>query len=335
MLQALKKRLKPTEQSHKQELLDQYRALQRPPKNSSIEDWLQRWESVYTQCKKIDLPDVAKDRATRDFIKAVPKSEFTSIWLIRLQDIDQKPDLYTIVQKYREYHRDIKDINDRKDTRVAYTTFKGVPIASPKESTPSNHPISPKKDNGQVTKPYKPYDPCFCGRNHAYRYCYYLIELIRPNNWKPDPIIQREINEKIKKSPILQEKINRAKQFWAAKSESPKTPSPEASFMAYRSGYSVSESLYPLKDSYILDSGATIHVCNNPSRFINIRPLNGDILITGDSEVSIEGYGTITVYAKSVKGQEDCILTLNNVVYVPTFYTNLILFNKAIKRQIY
>ena len=47
MLQSLQKRLKPTEQSHKYELLDQYKAIQKPSKGS-IEDWLQKWESIYT-----------------------------------------------------------------------------------------------------------------------------------------------------------------------------------------------------------------------------------------------------------------------------------------------
>jgi len=56
---------------------------------------------------------VADDRAVMDFIQAVPNLEFTSAWLIRLQNIDQRPDLYSIVQQYREYFRDMKAINEK------------------------------------------------------------------------------------------------------------------------------------------------------------------------------------------------------------------------------
>ncbi|MCJ1357713.1 MAG: hypothetical protein MMC33_007709 [Icmadophila ericetorum] len=33
--------------------------------------------------------------------------------------------------------------------------------------------------------------------------------------------------------------------------------------------------VYPLRDSLILDSGATVHVCNNPHRVTNVRPTKG------------------------------------------------------------
>ena len=58
--------------------------------------------------------------------------------------------------------------------------------------------------------------------------------------------------------------------------------------------------------------------------------------MTGNNEVSIEGYGIIKLYAKSaIKGQEYSILTLNNVAYVPSFHTNLVSFDKAIEKGIH
>jgi hypothetical protein len=48
--------------------------------------------------------------------------------------------------------------------------------------------------------------------------------------------------------------------------------------------------------SYILDSGATEHVCNDRSRFIDFTPTPSDeLLVAGTSAVRIEGHGTVSI----------------------------------------
>jgi hypothetical protein len=45
-----------------------------------------------------------------------------------------------------------------------------------------------------------------------------------------------------------------------------------------------------------LDSGATCHVYNDWSRFMNLRPaLKDDIFYIGESILPIEGFGTVLV----------------------------------------
>jgi len=339
----------------------------------------------------VNLPDVADDRAVRDFIQAVPSREFTSAWLIRLQNIDETPDLYSIVQQYREYFRDMKAMNEKRDSRIAYTTFQEVPIEETTSQNPRTSTSGIKAD--QTTRINK---PCLCGRNHAWRNCYYLNELIRPSYWVPNPAIKSEINEKIKNLLKIRQTLEQIKSDFKLKAKlnpnstrnsiqnqnnlkstnppnkatfmasrhgfstevkpsllpllslsplplpslspslSPSILFNKASFMDSNHGYSTSMNIYPLKKSFILDSGATIHVCNDKDRFIKWWPANGDTLKTGDSEVIIEAYGIVIAYAKSVSPEEGfCILTLEDVAYVPTFHTNLVSFDKAIEKGIH
>ncbi len=48
--------------------------------------------------------------------------------------------------------------------------------------------------------------------------------------------------------------------------------------------------------SYILDSGATDHVCNDRSRFIDFTPAPSDeLLVAGTTTVYIKGHRTVSI----------------------------------------
>ena len=90
---------------------------------------------------------------------------------------------------------------------------------------------------------------------------------------------------------------------------------------------------YQLKDLTILDSGATIHVFNDLSRFSNFRKApRGDYLIAGDSHVPILGYGDITLRPKNGNGR---ILRLKDVAYCTNFAANLVSFSHLMDRGIH
>ncbi|KJZ71835.1 hypothetical protein HIM_06271 [Hirsutella minnesotensis 3608] len=82
---------------------------------------------------------------------------------------------------------------------------------------------------------------------------------------------------------------------------------------------------YPLKNSTLLDSGASLHICNNLSRFRSFRKARADFLITGDSEVRIEGYGRVDVTVTAPDGSKRK-LRLKKVAYCPTFSASLVSF---------
>ena len=86
-----------------------------------------------------------------------------------------------------------------------------------------------------------------------------------------------------------------------------------------------SVSTYPLHDSFILDTGADTHVCNNRDRFKSLRPLSApEYLRAGDLVVAIKGYSTITVHARTSSGGQALPIILYDVVYVPSYHTSLV-----------
>ncbi len=81
-----------------------------------------------------------------------------------------------------------------------------------------------------------------------------------------------------------------------------------------------------LKFSAILDSGASLHVFNDLSRFSNFRKaVCGDYLLAGASEVPILGYGHVHLRITKENGAKG-ILRLKDVAFCPDFVTNIVSF---------
>lgn len=82
---------------------------------------------------------------------------------------------------------------------------------------------------------------------------------------------------------------------------------------------------YPLKNSSILDSGTTIHIFNEISRFIDFRASPpGDYIWAGDNKVRILGYGKVQVRISNKADGKTFILCLRDVAYCPDFACNLV-----------
>ncbi|KAF2176907.1 hypothetical protein K469DRAFT_383484, partial [Zopfia rhizophila CBS 207.26] len=67
----------------------------------------------------------------------------------------------------------------------------------------------------------------------------------------------------------------------------------------YGSSFSTtrSKTTYSLENSWILDSGVDIHVCNNDADFRTTKPAvpDEDVLIAGSSQIQIEAWGDVTI----------------------------------------
>lgn len=92
---------------------------------------------------------------------------------------------------------------------------------------------------------------------------------------------------------------------------------------------------YPLVNSAILDSGATIHICNSLHRFKQYPAPAAprDQVWAGEHPVSIEGYGQVDLKLKTRKGTR--FLTLSNVAYCPTFACSVVSLRELNKRGIW
>jgi transposase InsO family protein len=111
-----------------------------------------------------------------------------------------------------------------------------------------------------------------------------------------------------------------------------KTVKGMANMLLHNSVFQAS-TLYPLKLSTILDSGTTIHVFNDLTRFHNFRKApRHHYLIAGNREVPILGYGDVNVDVKRPNNNKG-VLRLKNVAFCTDFATNLVSFRLLRKKE--
>jgi hypothetical protein len=79
-----------------------------------------------------------------------------------------------------------------------------------------------------------------------------------------------------------------------------------------------------LKNCFILDSGASMHICNDILRFKNYNPSATGVLYAGDIIIRIQGTGSIKICPNCSRGSGNIVITLTHVAYMPGLYTNII-----------
>lgn len=89
-----------------------------------------------------------------------------------------------------------------------------------------------------------------------------------------------------------------------------------------------------MNGKWILDSGATCHICSDRSRFVKLYPLkkNIDVKLGDGHTLEAVGEGTVVVHLKYGQHTRKC--SLYNVLYIPNFVYNIISVSKATKRGI-
>ena len=90
---------------------------------------------------------------------------------------------------------------------------------------------------------------------------------------------------------------------------------------------------YPLRDSFLFDSGTTLHICNNRARFEGYESLPGsqpESVRSGDTTVPILGYGQVRVNC-----DDGPALVLRKVAYCPTFLTSLVSADRLEEKSIF
>ncbi|OCK80083.1 hypothetical protein K432DRAFT_53460 [Lepidopterella palustris CBS 459.81] len=111
MLRELQKRFAPTNRARELELLELYRALQKPPTAKNIENWLWNWERVYSEAAAFGLPEVTKCRPQRDFLQAIASidPDFAGNRSLHLEDaiLFKEPydSLFDLIEQFRNCMR--------------------------------------------------------------------------------------------------------------------------------------------------------------------------------------------------------------------------------------
>jgi hypothetical protein len=98
MLVALRNRYAPSDATRICELKLKYEGIKNStPQGESIDDWLQKWETTYTECMDYKISDVQENGAIWDFVRATERiqPDFSNIWIAKLLDSEKAafPDL--------------------------------------------------------------------------------------------------------------------------------------------------------------------------------------------------------------------------------------------------
>lgn len=197
MLTALKLRIAPTDRARELEAARQYRELQTAPNRQNTEVWLQSWEKMYTEAKKLDLPDVQKDRAIHDFLRAIKSidSAFANTHEIlideKISENQPIPTIFDLISRFRNHLR-----LDRETTQL-----------------PTHDHSAFATLNGETNKDTPRTKECVCGEIHRWNDCLYLIEHLRTPQWVPNDEIQKKIDTKLAESEYLRDRIDLVKKY--------------------------------------------------------------------------------------------------------------------------
>ena len=112
--------------------------------------------------------------------------------------------------------------------------------------------------------------------------------------------------------------------FNAAPQQAPAIADSEGSFQS---------GTYPLRNSDLLDTGTTLHICNSANRFTELHPAQpNDGVFAGRTWIPIKQRGTRILLFHMGKGQTPTRFTLRNVAYIPGYHTNLVSYRLLQKR---
>jgi hypothetical protein len=91
---------------------------------------------------------------------------------------------------------------------------------------------------------------------------------------------------------------------------------------------------YELKDSWILDSGADAHVCNDLTRFnFDRKASKSDTLISGKTVYQIEAFNNVEITVQSPNGP--LLIILAGVALVPGFFTSIASLNRFTSKGVH
>ena len=262
---------------------------------------------------------------------------FKAVWFEKLDTLEEDgeslPTPYTVIRRFRNKQR------DKSVTKVAeHGAFAAIyQNQSIEDNNSKGKNKDKKKDKRRTTEKKQPRE-CLCGKTHWFSEFPYLSESARPNAWVPSKDTQRKVEEQLAK-PYLKNIVDKAlkkskeiaKRTRKSNATETQTDNPIRSFMVMsvpnvQASYTASSSLvYPLRNSFLLDSGAPIHICNDRSRFINLTQCH-DTLFAGSNKDQIEGYGSVSITAQLEKGTQT--FTLRDVAYVSTFHANIVSFQR-------
>ena len=344
-LKALEDQVAPSTYAREQDVLARYESVRRSAKATKTDEWLRQWESALRDIKERKLPEAEGIRPTRAFLQAIEKIQpaFVLHWTNTIESkavLSPKADLTKEIPDGFQIAKIFRNQINLGNTKAAFSaaTLQG------EEAPPDGQ--NQNQNQGQGQKHQK----CFDGYGkHTPEQCFYLNKNLRPEGWKMSPGRAKIVMKGLQQNKELRDKYKDAYKEIEAflKEQKKKDGKPQeekasgeqpkavigsasigtASFATQDTSFSASS--YSLANSFILDCGSPIHICNDLNRFdqITYQKLDRvDPVLTGDSCSYVEGYGSVNVNINTPAGQQ--LFQLRNVAYIPGFHTNIMSHRK-------
>ncbi|KAI1001340.1 hypothetical protein K3495_g6859 [Podosphaera aphanis] len=172
MLVALKKRLSPTDEARKMEIVDKYQRLRQYDKRTDVEAWCKDWEFTYADAVVLKLPEVSGNRSQNDFaivLSAIDEAYSTAqqFWLRQVSIVGPGTAISSLFEM-------VEDFWEQLPTK------------------PSIKGVKANKDS-----PQKPQKPCLCGMQHRHRKFFYITPSEHQQGRRGKESIFHDINRKV------------------------------------------------------------------------------------------------------------------------------------------
>jgi hypothetical protein len=328
-------------------MIRKYKDLQRALKHQQMNQWLLNWEKIYAKTKRLNLSDVQNDRCAYDFLNSLRTmnlsfvSDRETILNHEMNQSKSSTSIRDLLEEFRNHLRIARVLITKKATHEAFATLQEK---SSNEKT-TDQKESGKFSNRKLENSKIENRSCLCDRKHLFKDCYYLIEKIRPTEWKSNEEIKKKINKILESNSKLRIAVRYAKKKvrkWLEKDkkienfddESTQTSKEVTLNVSFAETFVERKISYKLINCWTLDSEIDIHVCNDSERFqLNRIAESENQLIVDKIVYDIENYETMNIVVKEL---DDSInIQLLNVALVSEFFISLICLIKMMKKEIH
>lgn len=332
ILRALRAHVARTPYNRERDMLARYNRVLKSVKTTKLSEWLVEWQEVTRELKIINAPEAQGHRMIRSFLDAIRvlNNSFAVTWISLIEDaIDRGdeasiPSIERMAEIFRKTHDDDPSATTTTGKSSFATTLQGT---DPPATTASSTTSSGQKKGSKECKIHGSESP------HSSDNCYFLCKEKRPKGWPwgrqkvARKIIEtKEIHKDAELVKIAQGILDKAKQPAEARAANKPAEGDVKAALAtitLNDGY-----VYPLRDSWIWDQGTDNHISNQLTCFTDFEEIEPDPILGGDSIMQATGRGTCVIRAKGPNGVS-VELTLSDVYYVPTFWTNVISNTRA------
>lgn len=351
MLVALKKRFAPTDHAQRIETIAKYNTLRTYNKRMKIEEYLKQWEITYAEAKLLHLAEVQDSRPLYDFTLAVssldPSWSTSQEFVLTTEErkgLDGSlPEVIDLIEDFRNHRRRVEALNKRPDLSAFATGSslmgqdqdgKSTCLCGEQHRYSECNYITPStRSDGWKGKIaiYKKINKAITSNRRYPNSKKWFQTKFKYDGFK---VVENKSNDNDSEGSQPEPSTKSSRDDSTSEGDSKKgsnfvthhKKAPRGSFTTYHAftGTSTHKD-YKLYNSWTLDSGTDVHVCNDKLRscFTKTREADEDEqLFAGKRAYAIECFGSVNVGVNTPDGTD--YITLVNVALAPGFITNLV-----------